>query len=463
MHRQSLTRTGRDLVRLPDHRTSGRDQRIRPLANVAILLAISGLTLQPGLGLAEQSDTVVIRAGAQLHGGVATLQTELTLGAVNGPPDQLFSQIGDLEVRSDGTLIVLENGGPSRMIREFDASGQFIRELGGIGEGPGEFTYPQAMALAPDGRLFVLDRGARTRRMIVYSQAGDPIAHWWPFPAFRGAAGYDPDGLIRFDPSGEIISILINIAAPNAPAFDTFFDEAILRLQPDGTVVDTVKPNLPVPPYLIEPICTRNPNARRPPNAPPAQPNCRPMPYSPRFFWAWHPDGFLVTGRSDRYAIDLRIPSGRLEGNGSYPVWRPTDAVRSIRVSRQVISVSEAERRDRQRLIEDDIRGLPVVSGGINIPAQKPVWKQFRVADDGRIWVSVSTPSREATEGRAEREWREDTLYEIFELDGRFVGKVAVPLGFEIRVIKGDLLWGFSVDEFDVPFISRYKVVWPSS
>src|SRR5207244_1014807 len=55
-------------------------------------------------------------------------------------------------------------------IRIFDPSGKHLRTIGRSGKGPGEFTYPDGMALAPDGLVWVHD--PQNARFSIFDQEG---------------------------------------------------------------------------------------------------------------------------------------------------------------------------------------------------------------------------------------------------------------------------------------------------
>ena len=57
-------------------------------------------------------------------------------------------------------------------------------------------------------------------------------------------------------------------------------------------------------------------------------------------------------------------------------------------------------------------------------------------------------------------EWSEPDAYDVFEPDGRFVGRILVPDAFQIEFMKDDHMWGRYTGEFDVESVRRYRIVW---
>ena len=155
----------------------------------------------------------------------------------------LESQVG----RVDPTQLAADRGGalyvadPAReRVLAFDASGRFLRVLGGFGSRPGQFRGLRGLAAAPRGELLVTERGnARVQRL---DSSGRPAASW-ALPIEPGAkAGELPvavDGSGRvavadettgalwiFDPAGTAIGAASGLGHPRTLAFT-----------PDGTLL----------------------------------------------------------------------------------------------------------------------------------------------------------------------------------------------------------------------------------
>ena len=65
------------------------------------------------------------------------LVEEIRLGSVDGPAHTTFGRIGAVAVTRSGDIWILDEHGPT--IRVFNASGDYVRDVGGPGEGPGEY------------------------------------------------------------------------------------------------------------------------------------------------------------------------------------------------------------------------------------------------------------------------------------------------------------------------------------
>ena len=79
-----------------------------------------------------------------------------------------------VRVGEDGSVYVVDGGDqrvwwPDRArILKFDTSGNLLASFGSYGKAPGEFTWPHALALAPDGALYVgeVSTGMRVQKFI---------------------------------------------------------------------------------------------------------------------------------------------------------------------------------------------------------------------------------------------------------------------------------------------------------
>jgi 6-bladed beta-propeller len=107
----------------------------------------------------EDGVTVVENGGAGLwdreSSGKIEFIEELSLGVEAGVDHLMFSRLTDIEVDADLNIYVLDGG--SRRLLKFDQNGRIVWQAGRKGQGPGEFQYPDRVALANDGKLAVWD------------------------------------------------------------------------------------------------------------------------------------------------------------------------------------------------------------------------------------------------------------------------------------------------------------------
>ena len=96
-----------------------------------------------------------------------------TLGekSVPGDDETHFARPQDVAFLPDGRILVADGLDNHRVII-LDRDGTYISELGGFGEGPGQFDGIHALGIGPDGLIFALDRSGG--RINVFRTTTDP-------------------------------------------------------------------------------------------------------------------------------------------------------------------------------------------------------------------------------------------------------------------------------------------------
>jgi len=88
----------------------------------------------------------------------------------------------------DGLLYVADSG--NHRIQVLDAEGNFVRGWGSAGSGPGQFQEPWGIAVSADGRVYVADTW--NHRIQVFDLEGNPLTSWGSFMDTQGEAGAEP-------------------------------------------------------------------------------------------------------------------------------------------------------------------------------------------------------------------------------------------------------------------------------
>ena len=96
--------------------------------------------------------------------------------------DVIFGVIRKIAVGDDGTVYLLDV--QLNQVHVFDKDGNFIRDIGREGEGPGEFRRPSSMFIMPDGRIAIVQ--AMPGKIVLLNPDGTPGGD------FKGPAA--PDG-----------------------------------------------------------------------------------------------------------------------------------------------------------------------------------------------------------------------------------------------------------------------------
>jgi hypothetical protein len=419
--------------------------RIPPFA---VLLLTGGLACTTGGGATVGTweaavdtvgDTIVVRTVAgSAWPDTATLVPELSIGVLDGAEEEMFGEVRAIAVSPDGEVFVLDRHVPT--VRRFGPDGAYRGSIGRDGSGPGEFKRPEAMALLPDGRLLVRDPG--NARINVYDRDGAVLPSW----RLPSGGGFSTSTPIAVDTGNNSYTpVLLQIGADVLE-----WRYGLAHFGPDGSHRDTVP--VPVWDFEVPTVIARKEGSSSSNN----------VPFSPRVSWTFSPLGYFVAGLSTDYRVDLfraDAPVLRIER-----AWTP-------------VPVLSAERAEQEhRIIENFKESFGSWKwNGPPIPDHKPPFRDILVARDGRIWVLVSQPgtewrteaearAEEARTGDPQTRFRERLVYDVFQPDGRYLGAVRTPeefRDFPEPVIRGDLIWDVTRDEVDVQRVVRYRITLP--
>ncbi len=384
-------------------------------------------------------DTVTVRiTGAVPETHIRTLVTELSVGAEDGGEEETFGQVGTVMGMPGGGLLVHDE--QATAIRIFDASGAFVRTLGGKGGGPGEYGQVNGITILPDGRIAVWD--ATGARLNLYAANGDfqttsrmPVSGWFSQNVLH---------------AGDDGSLYARAILERDQQDFTRSKTGFIRFATDGQVRDSI----PLVTFGETPpaLTARSPDGR--------SMTATSVPFLPGSFSRLRPDGSQVSGYAEQYAFYL------VGGSLSKP----------IRVEREhtPVAVSETEASQRREQIERNMKRLnPAWSWtGPGIPSTKPAYRGIEVGADGRIWVQLSMPAepipeaelpplREASGGApppVRITTREPLVYDVFSPAGMLLGRVQVPARTRLYAMRGDTAWGVQRDSLDVEYAVRMRV-----
>ncbi len=119
-------------------------------------------------------------------------------GLLNEPCDVITAANGDIFVADghSGQNANPAEGSTGRIIK-FSPEGEYIMEWGQIGDAPGEFRTPHALAFDSQGRLFVADRG--NHRIQIFDQDGNHLNSYYQFGRISGLFIDGDDNLYAID------------------------------------------------------------------------------------------------------------------------------------------------------------------------------------------------------------------------------------------------------------------------
>ncbi len=159
-----------------------------------------------------------------------------------------------LSVGPEGLVYVVDVS--SREVRVFDETGQFVRQFGREGQGPGEFSSPSAIGFDTQGRFWVRDQ----TRYSIFDGAGG-LLETIPRDLFH--AGYQH---ITFDAAGWIVeernmrpgNTKIVRGRPDVEGYVGTPGIGFVRMDISGEAMDTLPP-------IVGPVFDRRESARVPP------------------------------------------------------------------------------------------------------------------------------------------------------------------------------------------------------
>jgi streptogramin lyase len=107
----------------------------------------------------------------------------MTLGkaGVAGTGEDTFNQPSAVAIAPNGDIFVADGHGGNTNARvvKFNKDGKFLKTWGKKGTAPGDFDTPHALAFDSKGRLFVGDRA--NNRIQIFTQDGEFLAEWTQF------------------------------------------------------------------------------------------------------------------------------------------------------------------------------------------------------------------------------------------------------------------------------------------
>ena len=345
------------------------------------------------------------------------LEPVLSIGALGGDPAYQLFRVEAAKRLDDGGVAVLNSG--TSQLRLYGPDGIHRADIGGEGEGPGEFMAAADLARWPGDSLAVWD--SRTRRLTLFAPDGSlgrtmllESIESMERPTFAGVAGdrrilatgsdlgFSPDKM----PGTGVLRPDMSVAVLDAEGRQT----ADLGNQP-GTMS-----------FLRVGAGSIN-----------------------IFRSGYHPKSvatavgeYVVSGATETDVLHYQRLDGtlaRLVHLGESPR-RLTESERAAEIERHVAEVPERARAGIRRMYED----LP-------IPDTLPVFDEVVPGPRGQLWVRLFQLPR--SDGPA--------TWIVLDADGRAVAKIETPAGADLLEAGPDYLLVRSTDELDVERVQ----IWP--
>ncbi len=379
-----------------------------------------------------------------LWGGNATLVEELSIGEEIGREAYLFGSVTGAWA-TDERIYVIDAQVPA--VRAFDLRGQHLFDVGGPGQGPGEYGQPAAIAVTDDGRVMVADPiGARIN---IYDAEGTLVDDW-PLRSPKSALGL----VLTYD--GEIYTQSWSIDAGHL---------GMQSAGPNGLTGGLLFP----PPIAFEAATVSVGKGLE-----------MGIPFAPTYSWVFAPGGEIVAGVGEAYRFEIHRRDGRttvVERN-----WEP-------------VPVDPREAQFRADLASSAIRQMSSDLGisSADVPQHKSAFDGFYPDRAGRVWVVRQGPGRpdptctdadtaarllmatpagtnveiagkpsawnaDAFDGRC---WANSFMFDLFDIvTGDFLGTIDAPAhGFRTPLFAdADTVLAAVADEMGTVRLKKYRL-----
>ena len=355
----------------------------------------------------------------------------LDMGGTEGDSAHEFFQVAGAVRLSDGTIVVANNG--THELRYFGSDGTPGERVGGKGAGPGEFQMLMSLDKLPGDSLLAYD--PMNRRLTVFDAAGRHV---------RDVATSSPAALVMFGIVGRLADGTYLASTPNTrmgpemlsrspgPARDSTL---VLRLDSAGRAIDTLG-LFPAGRVVVTQVEMLGRSFPMP----------LPVPFSPTTVVAAGPDAVYV-GTTDTYEIRAFSPAGELQ--------------RLIRRDVPGRPVTKADQEEFTARLRDLPGGNAMMNpvmeqfrkamSEAEYPETMPAYSNLLVDADGNLWVADHPGAKTMP-----------TPWAVFTPEGRLLGTVTMPEGFQVREIGSDYVLGQKADDTEIEHIVLYQLIKPS-
>ncbi len=330
--------------------------------------------------------TKVINESGSVWGGTAELVEEAAIGVGDGAAEYMLG--GNVGIAAtDERIYIVDPSVPA--VRAYDYEGRHLLDIGGRGQGPGEFMNPRSVAVSADARVYVF----ADLRINVFSEEGKSLDTW---PHATTLDSLTPP-VVANDGTLYVADLV-------GDTFDVMaWRHGMTPAGPDGAAGTTIA--VPDLDYERQGLMQRLPGGFL--NSP--------VPFTPRLLWVMTPARSMVAGVPREYSFEIHAFDGSATLVKNY--WEP------VPVSREEAEWTREWITFRRRQEDPGWKW-----NGPPIPRHKPAYEGLYACAEGRIWVArvIGTdrvtdcdedPTRPA--GRIARScWQQRYGYDVFDAGG---------------------------------------------
>lgn len=368
--------------------------------------------------------------------GEVSLVEDLHIGRSEGPAEYMFALITGIAQHPDGSVFVLDESRASTFVRHYDANGGYLNDVGRMGQGPGEFQQVAAMAVTPDGNLALLD--TLSRRLTIMRPDGEYV------DSFIEDSGLKGSEMLRVDSSG---NFYIHTLKEDPENHDADGIHGYLKYSPEGELLDTIW--LP-----------RSGNMRGDYWVWPTSIGA-PYPFVCQTVSTVTTDGVVVWGANESYTFQYE-----LDGEVQFRVERPWKPI-PLRPAERLEWMARQAEISGQPIPTSIPVNAPPTDKYLPIPETKPAFNALRSGADGTVWVQRYVEADQRTglepldpgDQRVRLTWMQHPTYDVFGLEGEFLGTVELPYDTATVQPHSDYIWTVRRDEQGENIAVRFRIV----
>ena len=330
--------------------------------------------------------------------------TRLTSDLTLGDGDIFFARVGGITVDENGRIYVSDAGQESA-IHIFEASGEYVGELGAQGEGPGEYRWPGDIFVDPDS-ITVFDSYYNSR--LVYDRDRTPRRKLERFTAPKERHSLRTIGRTR-DGSGYWITQNQGVSTGMTEA--DIADQSIHVITIDGVV----GPQLATAPEY-EMLLASTANSI----------TMRTAPFGRQTY-------FVVVGDTlyKAWSADVRLEGFTVQG----------DSLEPIEIAYDPIPVTAADRDEAIEDASDQFRSKLV------FPENRPAIMGVTSDDEGNVWIKIRLSLDE-----------NETTYWIVDPRRRTVRAVTMDGNVRVMAVRDGSAYAALTTEEGEPLVVRYPL-----
>jgi hypothetical protein len=281
----------------------------------------------------DEKGITVVRNPAQpiYKKDIVSFEEELQIGSADKSDKYIFSSIDGLDVDDNGHIYVLD--GRAAEAKVFSQDGEYLRSIGGRGQGPGEMQRPLFLQITADNELVVQDYA--TQHFIYFSLDGQFLrqrANW---------KTEHPAQPVKIDQQGNLIGLEILAPPPMG-------GKVLRRYNSNFQLIMTLAEQ---PPDLT---------ARTEYNF-----------LRPTFYFDIFANDNIILGHSEKYELDILNPEGKL--------------IKKILKKHRRMRIRDDDKDFYRERYESFIK----IGGELNFPDHFPCFCDLAVDDKGRIFVKT--------------------------------------------------------------------------